>query len=67
MLSANPILNAVVELRSEHSEKTRILFNDPKELVSTSIFEKDIFQIDSTLQTPKEIKVGEKIGVFRNL
>ncbi|MEH6906838.1 phosphatidylserine decarboxylase [Neobacillus drentensis] len=31
------------------------------------LFEKDIFQIDSTLQTPKEIKVGEKIGVFRNL
>lgn len=30
------------------------------------LFEKDIFQIDSTLQTPKEIKVGEKIGVFRN-
>ncbi|MDR7237276.1 phosphatidylserine decarboxylase [Neobacillus drentensis] len=30
------------------------------------LFEKGIFQIDSTLQTPKEIKVGEKIGVFRN-
>ncbi|WP_066257751.1 phosphatidylserine decarboxylase [Neobacillus drentensis] len=30
------------------------------------LFEEGIFQIDSTLQTPKEIKVGEKIGVFRN-
>ena len=30
------------------------------------LFEKGIFQIDSALQTPKEIKVGEKIGVFRN-
>ncbi|WP_144547753.1 phosphatidylserine decarboxylase [Bacillus sp. X1(2014)] len=29
------------------------------------LFEKDIFQIDSTIHTPKEIKVGEKIGVFR--
>jgi phosphatidylserine decarboxylase len=26
------------------------------------LFEKNIFQIDSTLQTPKEIKVGEKLG-----
>ncbi len=30
------------------------------------LFEKNIFTIDSTLQTPKEIKVGEKIGVLRN-
>ncbi|WP_026563504.1 phosphatidylserine decarboxylase [Bacillus sp. UNC41MFS5] len=29
------------------------------------LFEKDIFQIDSTIHTPKDIKVGEKIGVFK--
>jgi len=29
------------------------------------LFEKDIFQIDSTIHTPKDIKVGEKIGIFR--
>ncbi|WP_066064007.1 phosphatidylserine decarboxylase [Neobacillus soli] len=29
------------------------------------LFEKDIFQIESGLHTPKEIKVGEKIGVLR--
>ena len=29
------------------------------------LFEKDIFQMDSNVRTPKEIKVGEKIGVFR--
>lgn len=29
------------------------------------LFEKDIFQIDSALQTPKDIKVGEKIGVLK--
>ena len=28
------------------------------------LFEKDIFQIDSSIQTPKDIKVGEKIGVL---
>lgn len=31
------------------------------------LFEKDIFQVDSTLQTPKEIKVGEKIGILREI
>ena len=31
------------------------------------LFEKDIFQIDTNVHTPKEIKVGEKIGVFRNV
>jgi phosphatidylserine decarboxylase len=30
------------------------------------LFEKDIFQIDSNVQTPKDIKVGEKIGVLLN-
>lgn len=30
------------------------------------LFEKDIFQIDSSVQTPKDIKVGEKIGVLIN-
>jgi phosphatidylserine decarboxylase len=30
------------------------------------LFEKDIFQIDSNVQTPKDIKVGEKIGVLIN-
>ncbi|MFL6558568.1 MAG: phosphatidylserine decarboxylase, partial [Bacillus sp. (in: firmicutes)] len=29
------------------------------------LFEKDIFQMEATLYTPKEIKVGEKIGVLR--
>jgi len=29
------------------------------------LFEKNIFQIDSNIHTPKEIKVGEKIGVFK--
>lgn len=29
------------------------------------LFEKDIFQIEPGLHTPKEIKVGEKIGVLR--
>jgi phosphatidylserine decarboxylase len=29
------------------------------------LFEKDIFQIESALRTPKEIKVGERIGVLR--
>ncbi|MEH7307539.1 phosphatidylserine decarboxylase [Neobacillus drentensis] len=31
------------------------------------LFEKDIFQMDSNIHTPKEIRVGEKIGVFRKL
>ncbi|MEH7483022.1 phosphatidylserine decarboxylase [Neobacillus drentensis] len=30
------------------------------------LFEKDIFQMDSNVQTPKDIKVGEKLGVLRN-
>jgi phosphatidylserine decarboxylase len=30
------------------------------------LFEKDIFQVDSDLHTPKEIKVGEKLGTFVN-
>jgi phosphatidylserine decarboxylase len=29
------------------------------------LFEKNIFQIDSNIHTPTEIKVGEKIGVFK--
>lgn len=29
------------------------------------LFEKDIFQIDSNIHIPKEIKVGEKIGIFK--
>lgn len=29
------------------------------------LFEKDIFQMESALRTPKEIKVGERIGVLR--
>lgn len=29
------------------------------------LFEQNIFQIDSTISTPKEIKVGEKIGILR--
>ena len=29
------------------------------------LFEKNIFQIDSNIHTPKEIKVGERIGVFK--
>ncbi len=41
----NPILNAVVELKSEHSEKTRILFEEPEEIINTSIFQNKIFQI----------------------
>lgn len=41
----NPILNAVVELKSEHSEKTRILFERPEDILNTSIFQNDIFQI----------------------
>ncbi|MBS4067285.1 MAG: hypothetical protein KGZ62_01645 [Sulfurimonas sp.] len=41
----NPILNAVVELKSEHSEKTRILFEKPEDILSTSIFQNNIFQI----------------------
>ncbi|MEH7074125.1 phosphatidylserine decarboxylase [Neobacillus drentensis] len=28
------------------------------------LFEKGIYQVDSNIQTPKEIKVGEKIGFF---
>lgn len=30
------------------------------------LFEKDNFQMDSNVQTPKDIKVGEKLGVLRN-
>jgi len=30
------------------------------------LFEKDIFQMDSNVQIPKDIKVGEKLGVLRN-
>lgn len=30
------------------------------------LFEKNIFQVDSGLHTPKEIKVGEKLGTFVN-
>lgn len=29
------------------------------------LFEKDMFQIDGSIQPPKEIKVGEKIGILR--
>jgi phosphatidylserine decarboxylase len=29
------------------------------------LFEKDIFQLDATINTPKEIKVGEKIGILK--
>ncbi|MDN3018612.1 phosphatidylserine decarboxylase [Paenibacillus sp. BSR1-1] len=29
------------------------------------LFEKDIFQVDANLHTPKEIKVGEKIGFLK--
>lgn len=29
------------------------------------LFEKGIFQVDSIIQTPKEIKVGEKIGILQ--
>ncbi|MFK9091378.1 phosphatidylserine decarboxylase [Bacillus salipaludis] len=29
------------------------------------LFERNIFQIDSTLNTPKEIKVGERLGILR--
>ncbi|MEH7245526.1 phosphatidylserine decarboxylase [Neobacillus niacini] len=28
------------------------------------LFEKGIFQLDSSIQTPKDIRIGEKIGVF---
>ncbi|MGG1677495.1 phosphatidylserine decarboxylase [Neobacillus sp. NRS-1170] len=31
------------------------------------LFEKDIFQVEANLQTPKEIKVGERIGSLKQL
>ncbi|MDP4170169.1 MAG: phosphatidylserine decarboxylase [Bacillota bacterium] len=31
------------------------------------LFEKGIFELDSLIQTPHEIKVGEKIGVFKKI
>ncbi|WP_223591270.1 phosphatidylserine decarboxylase [Neobacillus bataviensis] len=31
------------------------------------LFEKDIFQVDANLHTPKEIKVGERIGVLKKI
>ncbi len=41
----NPILNAVVSLESAHTEKLKILFEDPKELFDTDPFNGDIFRI----------------------
>ncbi|MCM3566536.1 phosphatidylserine decarboxylase [Neobacillus mesonae] len=31
------------------------------------LFEKDIFQLDAAIRTPKEMKVGEKIGFLRQM
>ena len=41
----NPILNAVVSLESEHTEKLKILFEDPKDLFDKDPFKADIFRI----------------------
>lgn len=41
----NPILNSVVTLKSEHTEKSKILFEDPKDLIFQDPFQKNIFKI----------------------
>lgn len=41
----NPILNAVVSLESEHTEKIKLLYENPEELIKTKPFQNDIFRI----------------------
>lgn len=41
----NPILNAVISLKSEHTEIIKLLYEDPEELITKEPFQNDIFRI----------------------
>ncbi len=41
----NPILNAVISLKSEHTEKIKILYEKPVEFIKNEFFENNIFRI----------------------